>query len=387
MPTTDLSAGTAVWETMSGSMRLRLRGPVAATSEPIVAARGVGHAFGSTPVLFDVSLDLYAGEIALMTGPSGSGKTTLLTLIGALRSVQSGSLRVGGRELAGLSEAERVEVRRGLGFIFQGHNLFESLTARQNVLLALDLHGGDRRENDRRAREVLEQVGLGKHLDKKPGALSGGQKQRVAVARALASRPPLVLADEPTAALDAVTGRQVVDLLKHLAREQGTATVLVTHDSRILEAADRIINMVDGRLVSDVAVGESLEICEFLIKVPIFAGYTPAALAEIAEQMSVLRLPAGTRVFRQGELGEAFYVVWEGAVEVHYESRDPAPIRLAAGEFFGEMALLTGERRKLSATVAEDAVLLVLDKQEFTTAMEREKSFRDQLRDVFYHRQ
>ncbi len=373
---------------LTGTMRLHIAtGALKAPPKPVVTVRNLGYAFGPTTVLFDVDLDLFPGEIVLMTGPSGSGKTTLLTLIGALRSTQKGSVKVLGRELSGLNEAERVDVRRGLGFIFQGHNLFDSLTALQNVRLALELHGGTREENTRRAREILEQVGLAEHGHKKPEALSGGQRQRVAVARALAPRPPLVLADEPTAALDAAAGRQVIDLLKDLAREQGTATVLVTHDNRILEAADRIINMVDGRLVSDIAVGESLEICEFLSKVPAFASYSPGALAEIAEQMSVQRLPGGTLVFRQGDVGEAFYIVWEGAVDVHFETRQSEPIRIAAGEFFGELALLTGERRKMSAVVSQDAVLLALDKEQFQQALKREKNFHDQLREVFYNRQ
>lgn len=377
-------------EAGTGTMRLRLTGLIPTLNEPpktVVRIRGVGHAFGQTPILFDVDLDLFPGEIVLMTGPSGSGKTTLLTLIGALRSLQSGSLEVLGRELRGLSEEERVEVRRGLGFIFQGHNLFDSLTALQNVRLALELHGGSRKANDLRACEMLEQVGLAEHVHKKPEALSGGQRQRVAVARALAPRPKLVLADEPTAALDADTGRQVINLLQNLAKEQDTATVLVTHDNRILEAADRIINMVDGRLVSDVAVGESLEICEFLSRVPAFEGYTPGALAEIAEQMSVRHVATGTTIFNQGEEGQAFFIVWEGAVEIHHATRHTEPIILEAGEFFGEMALLTGERRKMSATVARDAVLLALGKAEFNQALQREKNFRDQLREIFYNRQ
>lgn len=382
LPQPDLS--------QTGTLRLHLSGfmpTFAVPPKPVVQIRGVGHRFDQTPVLHDVDLDLFAGEIVLMTGPSGSGKTTLLTLIGALRSVQTGSLQVLDRELRGLNEAERVDVRRGLGFIFQGHNLFDSLTALQNVRLALELHGGKRQDNDRRAREILHEVGLAEHIDKKPEALSGGQKQRVAVARALAPKPQLVLADEPTAALDATTGRQVIDLLKDLAAKQKTATVLVTHDHRILEAADRIVNMVDGRLVSDVAVGESLEICEFLSNVPAFTGYTPGALAEIAEQMQVRHVPAGTVVFHQGDEGQAFYIVWQGAVEIHYETRHQESIVLETGEFFGEMALLTGERRKMTATVARDAVLLELRKDQFQQAMQREKNFRDQLRDIFYSRQ
>lgn len=376
--------GSKRFQVGTQTLRLRLRPDDTATAPtPVVTVRAVGHSFAHTPVLFDVDLELMPGEIVLMTGPSGSGKTTLLTLIGALRSLQRGSIQVLGRELGGLDELERVAVRRRLGFIFQGHNLFASLTALQNVRLALELHGGTRAENDRRAREMLEAVGLGEHLHQKPENLSGGQCQRVAVARALAPRPPLVLADEPTAALDADTGLQVIDLLKNLAREQGTSTVLVTHDNRILKAADRIINMVDGRVVSDVAVGETLKICDFLTRVPIFASYTPAALAEIAEQMSPRHLPAGTTIFREGDEGDEMYIVWEGSVRIIHEDEDQQLALMEPGAYFGEVALATGEPRNASAEVARDAVLLTLGKKQFDQAMRREKTFRDQLRETF----
>ncbi len=380
--------GSKKFQVGTQTLRLKLRPDETATApHPVVVARQVGHEFTSTPVLFDVDLDLFPGEIVLMTGPSGSGKTTLLTLIGALRSLQSGSIQVLGRELHGLDELDRVKVRRRLGFIFQGHNLFASLSALQNVRLALELHGGTRQENDRRAREMLAAVGLGDHMGQKPEALSGGQRQRVAVARALAPRPPLVLADEPTAALDAETGQQVIDLLKGLAKEQGTATVLVTHDNRILKAADRIINMVDGRLVSDVAVGESLKICGFLARIPIFASSTPAALAEVAEQMTAHHLPAGSTVFRQGEPGNELFIVWEGAVRIYTEADRKELATLTPGAFFGEVALVTGEPRNASARAVDDAVLLTLGKEQFDAAMKREKTFRDQLRETFYTRQ
>ena len=380
--------GSKRFQVGTQTLRLKLQPDQTATHpDPVVVVRNVGHQFGATPVLFGVDLELYPGEIVLMTGPSGSGKTTLLTLIGALRSLQTGSVQVLGRELHGLDELDRVKVRRRLGFIFQGHNLFASLTALQNVRLALELHGGTRQEHQTRAREILEAVGLGDYLHQKPEALSGGQRQRVAVARALAPRPPLVLADEPTAALDAVTGQQVIDLLKNLGKEQGTATVLVTHDNRILKAADRIINMVDGRLVSDVAVGETLQLCGFLSRIPIFAGYTPGALAEIAEQMVARHLSSGATVFREGEPGTELFIVWEGSVRIYDESNQAQIAQLLPGAFFGEVALVTGEPRNASAEVIDDAVLLTLGKDQFDKAMKREKTFRDQLRETFVTRQ
>jgi len=201
-------------------------------------------------VLFDISLDLPKGQIVILTGPSGSGKTTLLTLIGALRTLQEGSLNVLGHELVGLSNRELIGVRRNIGFIFQAHNLFESLTASQNVEMSVELTGrlGDKREQ---AAAMLTTLGLAERVHYKPNALSGGQKQRVAIARALVNQPKIILADEPTAALDKASGRDVVNLMRQLCKEQGSTVLMVTHDNRILDVADRIINLVDGRLESD----------------------------------------------------------------------------------------------------------------------------------------
>jgi putative ABC transport system ATP-binding protein len=205
-------------------------------------------------VLFDVNLELPKGQIVIMTGPSGSGKTTLLSLIGALRTVQDGSLKVLDQEIVGLEKSELVKVRRNIGFIFQAHNLFESLTACQNVEMAIELWH-TRPEKRQRAIDILTQVGLSDRIDYKPNALSGGQNQRVAIARALVNQPMLILADEPTAALDKTSGREVVTLMQKLAKEEGRTILMVTHDNRILDIADRIISMVDGHLESD----ESLE--------------------------------------------------------------------------------------------------------------------------------
>jgi len=200
-------------------------------------------------VLREVDLRIEAGEIVLLTGPSGSGKTTLLTLIGALRAMQQGQARVLGQELAAARESQRVALRSRIGFIFQSHNLLGFLTARQNVAMALELQGGfTEAERLARAAEMLSAVGLADHVDKLPAKLSGGQRQRVAVARALVAEPGLILADEPTAALDRVSGQEVVHLLRDLARRQGTPILLVTHDPRILDIADRIVAMEDGRI-------------------------------------------------------------------------------------------------------------------------------------------
>jgi putative ABC transport system ATP-binding protein len=211
-----------------------------------------GHGEARKQAIFDVSLSVARGSLTILMGPSGSGKTTVLTLMGCLREVQGGSVRLLGQELNGASQPAQVALRRRLGFIFQAHNLHGSLTARQNVLMGLQVHGrGDPAEFQRAADHMLGLMGLGERLDYLPGNLSGGQKQRVAVARALVANPELVFADEPTAALDKDSGRIVVELLKALGRERGTTTVMVTHDNRILELADRIVTLEDGRIVED----------------------------------------------------------------------------------------------------------------------------------------
>jgi putative ABC transport system ATP-binding protein len=227
--------------------------------QPVVSIQNLNHYYGQgslrKQILFDVSLDILPGEIVLMTGPSGSGKTTLLTLMGGLRSPQAGSLKVLGRELAGASKNQQVEVRRNIGYIFQSHNLLKCLTARQNVQMSLELHPEiSPTEAVAQSTAILEAVGLGDRIDYYPDNLSGGQKQRVAIARALVSHPKLVLADEPTAALDSKSGRDVVELMQRLAKEQGCTILIVTHDNRILDIADRILHLEDGHLKRDAAL-------------------------------------------------------------------------------------------------------------------------------------
>ena len=226
---------------------------------PVVTINNLNHAFGKgelrKPVLFDVDLDIYAGEIVIMTGPSGSGKTTLLTLIGGLRSVQSGSVKILGQELYGASKNELVKVRNQIGFIFQSHNLLSCLTVEQNVRMSLRLHQDiSFEQRSIMTTDILEAVGLGDRMNFYPDSLSGGQQQRVAIARALVSQPQLVLADEPTAALDSKSGRNVVEIMQQLAKERGCTILLVTHDNRILDIADRIVHMEDGRLARDTAL-------------------------------------------------------------------------------------------------------------------------------------
>ena len=217
----------------------------------------LSHAFGQgemrREVLQNISFTIEPGEVVLLTGPSGCGKTTLLTLIGALRTVQQGQVSVLGQSLQGAGRRRRQQVRRRIGMIFQGHNLLRCLTAEQNVQMGADLLPDlSYRSRQDEARQWLRAVGLEDHMGKVPQDLSGGQKQRVAIARALAANPRLLLADEPTAALDSRTGREVVELLRRLAREQSCAVLMVTHDPRIVDVADRLLQMEDGRLLNAV---------------------------------------------------------------------------------------------------------------------------------------
>lgn len=226
------------------------------TTQPVISASNLNHYFGEgrlrKQALFDINLDIYSGEIVIMTGPSGSGKTTLLTLMGGLRSAQEGNLNILGQEMAGASKKQLRNIRRQVGYIFQAHNLMTFLTAKENVRMSLELHDKFLDQDiDAQAVTMLESVGLGNRADYYPENLSGGQKQRVAIARALISQPKIVLADEPTAALDKKSGRDVVELMQKLAKEQGCTILLVTHDNRILDIADRIVYMEDGRLISD----------------------------------------------------------------------------------------------------------------------------------------
>ncbi|WP_296424771.1 ATP-binding cassette domain-containing protein [Yoonia sp.] len=224
-------------------------------SSMIIEARGMNHWFGTgearKQVLFDIDLSLPRGSFTVLMGPSGSGKTTVLTLLGCLRGVQDGSVQLMGHALKGATEAELTVLRQRLGFIFQSHNLHESLTALQNVVMGVQVRPGVADDLARRAAaQALGLVGLSDRLDYLPANLSGGQKQRVAVARALVGNPDMILADEPTAALDKDSAADVVDLLKRLGAARGTTTLLVTHDNRILDRADRILTLEDGRIVT-----------------------------------------------------------------------------------------------------------------------------------------
>ena len=229
--------------------------PIIHHQDPAISLKNVNHWFGDGEsrkhALKDISLDIYPGQIVICTGPSGSGKTTLLTMLGGLRSCMDGSLKILGEELRGASKGQLSKLRLNVGFIFQAHNLMMFMNAKRNVRLALELHDENLdRDIDQLATEMLQKVGLGERIDYMPDDLSGGQRQRVAIARALVSKPKIILGDEPTAALDKESGRQVVKLMKQMAEENQTTIIMVTHDNKILDVADRIIIVDDGALAS-----------------------------------------------------------------------------------------------------------------------------------------
>ncbi len=355
----------------------------------VVRVEGVNFAYGEgdarNQVLFDINLAVEPGQLVVMTGPSGSGKTTLLTLVGALRTQQQGRIDILGHELSQLKSSGLVRVRRDIGFIFQMHNLFESLTAYENVKMALQLAGTHSAAAMReRGVAMLQELGLGARTEYKPRSLSGGQRQRVAIARALANRPRLVLADEPTAALDPESTRNVVRLFKDLTVEDGTAIVMVTHDHRIIELADRLVHMVDGRIVSDVMLNDALRICEFLKGVEAFKNLTPTELTHVAERMIKRHYMPGEIVIREGEIGHELFLVSEGAVSVERSGGEVA--RLGPGDFFGELALMSGAPRNATVTAADPLETYVLGEGDFRDAIEASASFRDQLRRIYFMR-
>ncbi len=362
--------------------------------EYAIRIRGLQHVYGDgdtgKQVLFDNNLDVRRGEIVIMTGPSGSGKTTLLTLIGTLRTVQTGNLQVLGDPLNGANNSALVNVRKKLGFIFQAHNLFESLTALQNVRMAMELFPGSRREMNERGTDMLTRLGLGHRTQYKPDSLSGGQKQRVAIARALVNKPQLVLADEPTAALDEQSGREVVTLFQQLVREEGCTILMVTHDNRILDVADRIVNMVDGRIKSNVLVEESAIICDFLAQCPAFSGLTPRTLTVVADMMLPEEHKAGSVVIRQGDVADKFYLIRQGSFDVVVQADgQEAAVKatLHDGSHFGEVALMEDKPRNATVIAKEDSLLYALDKEQFREVLRTSTTFEEELRKALFERQ
>jgi putative ABC transport system ATP-binding protein len=355
---------------------------------PAIRTEGLKFAYGEGTsrfnVLFDISIEVPPGQLAVLTGPSGSGKTTLLTLMGGLRTLQGGSVEVLGREISGLSSSELVPVRRDIGFIFQMHNLFDSLSATENVRMSLELGNRSRAENQQAAQEMLKRLGLGHRLNSKPRALSGGQRQRVAIARALANRPKLILADEPTAALDKESTRTVVALFKQMTVETGAAVLMVTHDHRIIELADRLIHMVDGRIATDTMLDNEMRVAEFLKSIEPFSALDQAELSHIAEMATLRHYEPGDVVIREGEQGDELFLISEGEVEVM--RRDLEVARLGPAEFFGEVAVISGQPRNATVIATQPLDTYVVNKAELDEAMQHSTRFRQQIRRFFMRR-
>lgn len=357
--------------------------------QPVVMVEGLNHYYGEgearNQVLFNNHIEIPAGQLVVMTGPSGAGKTTLLGLIGALRTVHEGKVAVLGRDLSRLGAGDLVDVRRDIGFIFQMHNLFEALSAFENVKMAAQLGEASKDEIRRRGTGILERLGLGHRIDYKPKFLSGGERQRVAIGRALVNRPRLILADEPTAALDRDSTMNVIGLLKQTTVEDGAAVMMVTHDHRIIDSADRLVHMVDGRIMSDVVLHDALRICEFLRPIELFKTLTPRQLTDIAEKMSKRHYDAGETIIRKGDPGEDFFLVSDGEVDIIRADREVA--RLGPGDFFGEVSLITGEPRNATAVAQKAVDTYVLGKTDFEAALAASQSFRDQLYRIYFLRQ
>jgi putative ABC transport system ATP-binding protein len=356
-----------------------------------VRARDVNYSFGSgdtrTQVLFDNELDIGRGEIVILTGPSGSGKTTLLTLIGTLRHMQAGSLNVLGCELARTDSALLFQLRSEIGFIFQHHNLFSSLTALENVRMATGLLravGGT--EAQRRCASILDELGLGNRVDYLPARLSGGQRQRVAIARALVNQPALVLADEPTAALDAASGETVMQLLGEMAnRPPHTTVLIVTHDQRLLDRADRIVNMVGGRIVSNVRPKELVRILKILQQFKELEGLGDLALTRIAERMTIERRRAGATVVKEGATGDRIYLISEGVAEAYVDGQRVRELNV--GQHFGAISAVTHSAIRETIRAVTSLELFALGADDYAEVMAADKGLEERINVLLMARQ
>ena len=356
-----------------------------AGTDVVIRAVGVNYAYGAgetrTQVLFDNHLEISRGEVVIMTGPSGSGKSTLLTLIGALRSMQEGYLEVLHQNLSRAGESGRVDIRKDIGFIFQQHNLFSSLSALENVRMATALKPGPVQEMNERCVAMLTELGLGDRIHHLPSELSGGQKQRVAIARALVNAPSLILADEPTASLDANSSQVVLDLLRGLADGPGRATVLlVTHDQRVIDKADRIVNMVGGRIVTNSLTKVAVRIVRALAATEGLVGLGEATLSRVANYMTVETCKAGDEIVRQGDEGDRFYVVGSGVADAYKDGHFDE--EKCYGESFGMISSYFKTPIPETVRARTDMELYVLDKDDFLRALSDDQSFEGRIRSL-----
>lgn len=356
--------------------------------EPLVEAAELRHEYregaSTREVLHGIDLKIWPGTNVFLTGYSGSGKTTLLSLVGCLRSVQQGSLKVFGEELRGASMARLVAMRRRIGYVFQGFNLLDFMSIRRNVLQPLELQDDfDPREARRRCDEMLDKVGLGGRIHQYPRDLSGGQKQRVAIARALVHRPKLVLADEPTAALDATTGREIIDLFRRLASEQDTATLVVTHNLRLLDAADEIFRMEDGRLGT--AVSEQISLT--------FPTLNESQLFDVAARSLQRSYRPGEVIIRQGSEADEFFILLEGEVDVMLQKAGGGNDHVAhlqrRGDYFGEIGLLHEHGKRTATVIAAGRAytkVLVIERAAFAAMIDESRLTRAVIKDEMLER-
>ena len=357
-------------------------------SELLVESQDLKHAYpegnGVKQVLHGIDFSIKPGSNVFLTGYSGSGKTTLISLVGCLRSVQTGSLKLLGEELNKAPESKLLQMRRKIGYVFQHFNLLDFMTIRQNVQQSLELQPDfSRAQAKRRAEEMLDQVGLGDRVNAYPKELSGGQKQRVAIARALVHKPRLVLADEPTAALDTATGRDIIDLVLTLSRQQNSAAIIVTHNMRILDSADEIMHMVDGRLGT--AISEQISL--------VFPTLDDRQLTEVAAQTERAAFSPGEVIIQQGDLADCFYILTKGSVEVALERDDGSRTHLAdftrPGDYFGEMGLLQEGRTRQASVIASGQtqveVLKITDKT-FASMIETSRQTKAVIQDEMMER-
>jgi putative ABC transport system ATP-binding protein len=368
---------------MSSTSMLAVARPTC--KERAVQAEGVSYWYGEgetrSQVLFENSIEIGCGEVVIMTGPSGSGKTTLLTLIGALRRVQQGRLIVLNRDLSALDEHGAVELRKEIGFIFQSHNLFSSLTALENVRMATALRPSSVREMNEQSARILEQLGLGDRLNHLPAQLSGGQRQRVAIARALVNRPALVLADEPTAALDAESGQTVLGLLRKLADGMERTTVLiVTHDQRVIDHADRVVNMMGGRIINNSLTRMTVRITRALSQSEVLKGLSEATLTRIASVMTVETRQKGETIVQEGEPGDRYYLIGSGVAEAYkggaYQEE------LYFGEGFGTISSFFHRPIPQTVRAKTDMELYVISQADFERVLSTDKSFENRVRSL-----
>ena len=358
---------------------------------PTIQSVDVEYSFGSGEsekmVLFNNNLTINPGEIVIMTGPSGSGKTTLLTLIGALRSMQVGSIKFIGRELLDSTDHTKHELRKEIGFIFQHHNLFDSLSAIDTLMVTMQLRSPkpSKQIAHQEAAELLTRLGLKERMHYKPSRLSGGQKQRVAIARALINHPKMILADEPTAALDQASGQTVIEIFKERAEKEGATVLIVTHDNSILDAADRIVNMVDGHIHSNVLIKEHLRICEYLRECYVFKDVKASVLNNLAHQLKKRAYQTNEIIIQQGDKGEMFYLIDHGKVNVQVDTEGQVKqlTTIGAGGYFGELALLNEEPRAASVIALEKTEIYRLNKTDFLAVIKNSPELGDEIRNMY----